>query len=270
MARQSGWRIDDENKAIEFFDRPELALEFLRRSPNYRKDYFRRRRMIETNHPEREETEAEFKRKWGLRFAHDPNVPVTQAPPVWLPEVAPTQLILSMTPGSFEGALRIEPALLDQSVIDWTNGDGRHFVIAEANGNHYGSLTQDAMSGSGCLSAIIPFDRDFLHRIAVVMRFYQRLVGGPVDALPRRLQLTTQRRARLRLMLDALDRHKEGVTRRSLAAKLFDPEAASIPILEWKSSALRRKVNRLITDALALIKGGYLKLLRGDWPYSDA
>jgi hypothetical protein len=78
-----------------------------------------------------------------------------------------------------------------------------------------------------------------------------------------------QRRARLVLLLRVLDAYAAGAKPREIAAAFLDPAAASIPSLEWKSSAMRRKAKRLIKEALVLRNGGYLKLLRGIWPLSE-
>lgn len=70
--------------------------------------------------------------------------------------------------------------------------------------------------------------------------------------------------ARLTLQLRALDGELEGATRREIAAVLLDAEARGIPAIEWKTTALRKRVNRIVAGAVALMNGGYLDLLRGD------
>ena len=56
----------------------------------------------------------------------------------------------------------------------------------------------------------------------------------------------------------------EGASRREIAAVLLDSSARTIPAIEWKNAALRKKVNRVVASAIALMNGGYLTLLRGD------
>jgi hypothetical protein len=97
----------------------------------------------------------------------------------------------------------------------------------------------------------------------VMNRFYRRLRGRPAGPLPQTLQLTALRRARLILLLHALDFRLAGARPREIAAALIDAREASLPALEWKSSAARRRTNRMIADALALMNGEYRKLLRG-------
>jgi hypothetical protein len=113
------------------------------------------------------------------------------------------------------------------------------------------------------LAVILLLDAAFDLRIEAVLRFARHLRGRPAGPLPRALDLTPQRRARLIQLLQALDLRLAGAGPREIAAALLDADAAALPAIEWKSSAIRRKANRLIKDALALMNGGYRKLLRG-------
>lgn len=110
---------------------------------------------------------------------------------------------------------------------------------------------------------ILPLDASLEIRLEVASRFVRRLQGGAAGPLPRALQLTVQRRTRLILLLHALDFRLGGAGPRDIAASLIDAEDAALPALEWKSSATRRKANRLIHDSIALMNGGYKRLLRG-------
>jgi hypothetical protein len=134
-------------------------------------------------------------------------------------------------------------------------------IFADPEGDHrLALLGKDAAIRP---AAILPFDENFELRIGVLMRFYHRLRGRRGEPPPRMLQLTPMRRARLILLLHTLDYRLSGARPREIAAELLDADAAKLPAIEWKSSAVRRKANRLIQDALAMMKGGYRKLLRG-------
>ena len=76
--------------------------------------------------------------------------------------------------------------------------------------------------------------------------------------------MTLPQRAQLALQVRAHDADREGTSRREIAAVLLDPSARDIPAVEWKNAALRKKVNRILAKSLALVNGGYLKLLRRD------
>ncbi len=109
----------------------------------------------------------------------------------------------------------------------------------------------------------LPLDETFALRLAVASQFYNYLRGRRPSILPRRLRLTRLQHARLILLLHAYDFYQAGGGPRDIARSLIDVEAAALPAIEWKSSAARRKANRLIRDATDLVRGGYLTLLRG-------
>jgi len=73
------------------------------------------------------------------------------------------------------------------------------------------------------------------------------------------------RRFRLKKVIRIFDADspRMGVKLARRITSLIDAENAALPALEWKSSATRRKANRLIHDSVALMNGGYKRLLRG-------
>lgn len=193
----------------------------------------------------------------GCAFAPDPD---EHDIPLWRPEVFPGTVILVPAPEGFDGARHLDLSTLGPFAVDWRNTSGHHLVLADSGGDHYLCLAQ-AQHGRG-LAAILPLDATFDLRIEAVIRLHRRLRGraaGPLFALG----LTPQRRARLIQLLHALDFRLAGAGPRQIAAALLDAEAQTLPAIEWKSSATRRKANRLIRDAQGLMNGGYRKLLRG-------
>lgn len=129
------------------------------------------------------------------------------------------------------------------------------------DGRHYLSLT--GTSPPQGLAVLLPLDRDFDVRLEAAARLYRRLQGRSAGPTAPALALTAPRRNRLIQLLHALDYRLAGVRPRGIASALLDAEAATLPAVEWKSSALRRKANRLIGDAVTLMRGGYRDLLRG-------
>ena len=164
-------------------------------------------------------------------------------------------------PTAFEGGAFLDPLNVERLVADHRDRADRHVIFADTEGDH--RLAIHGADATRRPAVIIPFDEDFELRVGVLTRFYRRLCGKRADPPPRVLQLTPMRRARLILLLHTLDFRLSGARPREIAAALLDAEAAKLPAIEWKSSATRRKANRLIKDALALMKGGYRKLLRG-------
>lgn len=170
-------------------------------------------------------------------------------------------MILGQAPPGYAN-LPLDLATLGDPVAHRRDDDGSHIAVSDRHGA-FSLWIQDA----GALqqpAVIIPLDRLFELRLDMALRLHRRLRGRAPGPLPRGLQLTPTRRFRLITLLHALDFHLEGAGRRQIATALVDAKAAALPAIEWKSSAARRKTNRLVTDALALMNGGYLDLLRGD------
>ena len=134
-------------------------------------------------------------------------------------------------------------------------------MLDDPDGAHRLWLVGDRRQGSAFL---IPFDDDFGARIHGLQRLHRRLSGRRAGPPLRSLRLSAAQRSRLTLLIRALDGEQEGATRREIAAVLLDDEARHIPAIEWKNAPLRKKINRIVTKALALMNGGYLALLRGD------
>ncbi|MGZ9032783.1 MAG: DUF2285 domain-containing protein [Burkholderiaceae bacterium] len=140
--------------------------------------------------------------------------------------------------------------------------DGRHLLIDDPDGRHRLWLVGGVPSLGNAF--LLPFDGDFGARLHSLQRLQRRLAGKRAGLPLRSLQLSPPQRARLALQLRALDGEQDGASRREIAAVLLDSSAQTIPAIEWKNAALRKKVNRVVASAIALMNGGYLTLLRGD------
>ncbi len=62
-------------------------------------------------------------------------------------------------------------------------------------------------------------------------------------------------------MIRALDGHLAGASYREIALALYGTQA--VARFPWKTSSIRGQTIRLVTDAVAMMNGGYRKLLRG-------
>jgi hypothetical protein len=140
--------------------------------------------------------------------------------------------------------------------------DGRHVLLNDPTGRHRlwfaGGVRRDSSA------FLIPFDGGFNARMHSLQRLHRRLTGKEAGPPLRSQRLSVGQRARLTFLLRVLDGEQEGVTRRELAAILLDGSARDIPAIEWKNSPLRKRINRAVTAATALMNGGYLALLRGE------
>jgi hypothetical protein len=63
-------------------------------------------------------------------------------------------------------------------------------------------------------------------------------------------------------MLCALDLRDSGATYREIAAELGRDDAIRLSASDWKMSASRSFVVRLVRDGIAMMNGDYRKLLR--------
>ncbi|SNT19025.1 hypothetical protein SAMN06295912_15510 [Sphingomonas laterariae] len=181
-------------------------------------------------------------------------------PVAWRPELTAVALILDFAPDGFKAAAPVDPRALGALLADQAGIDGRHVIVADAAGEHRLWL-RDPQPGRP-LAAVIPLDKDFITRIASLLRFHRRLLGRASGPLPRGWPLTAYRLARLDLMLRALDLRDEGATYREIATALGRDDAARLSASDWKMSASRSFVVRLVRDGIAMMNGDYRKLLR--------
>ncbi|OPF90486.1 hypothetical protein B1S06_24290 [Rhodopseudomonas palustris] len=110
------------------------------------------------------------------------------------------------------------------------------------------------------LMAIVPLDANIPTRIEAMARLWRALTGQ--QPLPyARSELPASRRERLAMSLRAVDARHAGATRRDIAVTIFGPEQVPEGVA-FDDHHLRSRTARLIRDGLALIAGGYRKLLK--------
>lgn len=171
-------------------------------------------------------------------------------------------MLIAVTPEDFAFAHPINLDRIAPVLVQADTDGGRHLVFDDPDGRHRVSILDARHENRGAF--LIPFDRDASVRLHATQRLYRRLSGQRAGPPLRSMQLSPSQRMRLALQIRALDAVGDGATRREIAAVLLDPDARTIPAIEWKTSALRKRVNRLITAAQAHMNGGYLTLLRAD------
>ncbi|MCR8493032.1 DUF2285 domain-containing protein [Brucella anthropi] len=107
------------------------------------------------------------------------------------------------------------------------------------------------------LAAVVPIDDDILDRIDAVARIARAWLGRPPL---RDTRMTADQRRRFRLRLRAADGRMNGATYREIAVAIYG--AARVDTEPWKTSPLRDAVIAFVEAGMALIDGGYLRLLR--------
>jgi hypothetical protein len=106
-------------------------------------------------------------------------------------------------------------------------------------------------------AVLLPLDRFFEVRVAAALRLWRALNGRQPGRNP--AALSDARRKRLVFALRALDGRLDGATHRQIAGALFGANA--IPERGWISHDLRDRTARLVRLGVALMNGGYRRLL---------
>lgn len=172
--------------------------------------------------------------------------------------------ILGEAPSGFPSAEPFEVPPPGLVAVDRRLADGRHFVFADERGWHRLWLRTDRPD-LPLVSLILRDSLADLRREAAA-RLDRWLVGAP-DAAPTGFLPTAYQARRLGTMLAILDLLQgadgPGVTSHDVARRIIYPRLSVGRGAEWKSSSERRRTQRLIEDARALMLGGYRTLLAG-------
>ncbi|WP_312219068.1 DUF2285 domain-containing protein [Sphingobium yanoikuyae] len=185
-------------------------------------------------------------------------------PALWHPEEAPAVLILDTAP--FDGAGLALPDLERRPhiLVDRLLENGRHMVLAGSNGLH--RLWLRPGPADRLFAYMVIRDDALLLRQAMVRRFERHMTDGRAGRSPPGLCPTPFQRQRLSMLLDIVDAaglYDEArlttheIARRHVYARMEVGQGS-----EWKSSSQRRRTQRLIDEARALMEGGYRRLLR--------
>lgn len=225
-------------------DVPGFAWEFLRRNPDYHADYVR-------GLAERQAGQGSIDARWGLRFPVDPALPAARAEVFWCPEVAPGIVIpFEVDDRDLERGVAAPPPIIG---APRRAEDGLHVRLAAG----LQMLLRGDARPEGPLVVVLGFDRDFGLRVRAVEAL-QRAAAG--RAAPRS-RLTSAQRLRLARSLAALDGAQRHESYRQIAERVFGPEAVDRE--DWRTASVRDATIRLVRTGKALMRGGYLKLLKG-------
>ena len=170
----------------------------------------------------------------------------------------PHAVMLVPAPKGFEDGYRFEALDRLPPSIDPRRGGKGRCIVNDADGPH--SLWLEGARPALPMAALVPLDETVLLRLAGLVRLKRRLDRHPAGPLPSAWQITARLRRRLLTMIRALDGHLEGASYREVARALYGPEA--VGRFPWKTSSVRGQTIRLVADAVAMMDGGYRKLLR--------
>jgi hypothetical protein len=157
------------------------------------------------------------------------------------------------------------PILFDGPALDAVRPDIIHTAPEGEYANLAGlppanqALIVGPSVGGSPAALILPLDELFEERISTARRLWRALRRrGRVKPMT----FTAQRRRRLKLVLRALDGDLAGAGYRDIARAVFGdhvPDGA-----DWRTHSLRSATIRLVQEGRALMRGGYLRLLRPD------
>jgi hypothetical protein len=179
--------------------------------------------------------------------------PTTNKPKatVWTAGVLPSVIALTRPPPEL-GHPRFKPKSVPLDPVLAREGDD--YVIERLGAELRVHLDSSDVDSTAVL---LPFDGLFEVRVAAALRLWRALNGrrpGPNPAA-----LSDARRRRLILALRALDGRLDGATHREIAAALFGGDA--VPERDWISHELRDRTARLVRLGVAMMNGGYRRLL---------
>ncbi|SCB45504.1 Uncharacterized conserved protein [Bradyrhizobium shewense] len=245
------WRSSESCKSLQDAEVTDIAWECLCRNADYQREY---EAMIARN-PDGEVT-AEFRRRWGSAFAHDPQRSFDEQTIFWAPEVLAAVVPVTV-------ALTADLGSASQPLLDLTVGqvrravDGWHAVLRIGALDHRLWSKEPPVLGAS-YTAQLPFDGDFGAPAYATRRLWRAMNGRALE--PAFHQLSKQRRERLSAAIRALDAHSAGGSYRVVAEALFGKKR--IPDRAWKTHDLRNRTIRLVQGGFALMRGGYRKLVR--------
>lgn len=230
-------------------DGPALAWEYLRRHPDYRRDWLRSRRQLAVAHA------------WGLRMLEDPALDARDAHPDWFPDpVDVLQLYPDADPPPAADAFAFWRIPGHKYLVY----DGKRLVLTAAWPGCRVRLTlaPGVADGMAYLYAI---------RAGAASAKSYRAITTELDMLatadatiPAGVARTRPKPAALLELhtLQALDAALAGASLRETAEGLFGAEAVASGW--YADGGLRSRVRRLVRRGQSLMRGGYRRLIQLD------
>jgi hypothetical protein len=218
---------------------PDLAWEFLRRNADYRVEFARVRRRP-----------SQIDARWGLRFGVNPTLSAPEAAVFWRADVAPGLVVpFDEDHEAVAGEARSWRPRGDSRRAE----DGLHVRLPEGLQLQYRGRAKPG----GPLLVVLSFDQDFGLRVRAVERLNRAVEG--LAASPS--HITAAQRERLAKSLLALDGSLAGESYRAIATSVFGQGVVEREA--WRTSSVRAATIRLVQAGRDLMRGGYLKILRG-------
>lgn len=162
---------------------------------------------------------------------------------------------MTATPPALDTGAASRPAGNDGPQI--VDDQGVHLLTTLRTGERIHVVRSAEVADQDRLAALIPLDRTGFGRIEAVLRLLASLYDRAMPSDPR---LTHQKRLRTKRMLRAFDGRRAGASQKAIASAIF--RLAPMSRDEWQSAPARFATRSLIRDGLAMVAGGYRKLLQ--------
>ncbi len=258
MPPEKDWRVrpdEDGDDALQYSD---IALGYLSRNARYRADYIRTLRKVERAVMSADEATAALVNRWGISFHAAPEAAFDLKLAVARPDLSPANIVLAPALPGIGATPTFDISALGSVRARIRIGDFFHIILADPEGDEHLCVCG---SPDRPMAIMLPIGPAPLARLASAERLCRRMLG--MAAGPPVMRPPPFRRRHLLTLLQVLDGHYAGSTRRELAAALIDAEVRDFNAAEWVESRERKRIGRWLKEAVELRDGGYLRLLRG-------
>lgn len=190
------------------------------------------------------------------RVSFDPDRTPLEAPAHWLQPACDAVVVLGRAPPGFAGAARVEQLVAPIAAHD--DGGQRHLVI-DVKGARQRLWLLDFAPGVP-LTIALPMAGEAALLAATSAReafANDRAVANPA------VDPTEFQRQRLAMLVAIFDAAQAGASNREIGTGIIYPRLAGLGAQAWKASSERRHTQRMISEAEAMVSGGYRRLLTG-------
>ncbi|GAN88101.1 DUF2285 domain-containing protein [Komagataeibacter intermedius] len=177
---------------------------------------------------------------------------------IWRREDTTRIISLTDAPRGFTDLRSLDFEAMGRVLFDSEDDAGRSITVT-GNFGIFSFLLDDPAAAKRP-AVVIPIDPHYRSRCDEARRFVSHHLGF---RLPSRMSpsITPVRSLNLIRRLHAYDLYRAGADERRIAAVLINPRALTMPLDEWRDHAWRKSARDWRDEGIALVKGGYLKLL---------
>ncbi|OJY63131.1 MAG: hypothetical protein BGP16_04675 [Sphingobium sp. 66-54] len=258
MPPEKDWRAPSDEAGDDALQYCDIAMGYLSRNTRYRADYTLTLRQVEQGAISADDATATLVRRWGISFHAAPSAAYDRKLIVARPDLSPASVVLVPALPGMEAVSAFDMRTLGAVRARMKIGGFLHLILADNSGDDYlwiwGSPDQP-------MAMMLPIGSDPFARLVSAERLCRRLNG--MASGPPALRPPPFRRERLLTLLQVLDGHHAGASRREMAATLIDDDVRDFNAADWVESRERKRISRWIKEAVELRDGGYIRLLRG-------